>query len=90
MAALRALDHAVAMHRGPDAGLALLEELVSDTLIAEDHRLHAVRTHLLEMTGDPSAARESYRAAARRTTNLQQQKYLNRRAARLANDSSYP
>jgi hypothetical protein len=35
------------------------------------------------MTGDVGAAREAYRAAARRASNLTQQRYLNRRAARL-------
>jgi hypothetical protein len=42
-----------------------------------------VRAHLLEMTGDAGAARDAYRAAARRASNLPQQRYLNRRAARL-------
>lgn len=86
-----ALNHAVAvaMHQGPVAGLALLEELAGDKLLV-DHRLHAVRAHLLEMTGEPAAARESYRAAARHTTNLQQQRYLNARAARLDDDAAGP
>ncbi|MEO3814498.1 sigma-70 family RNA polymerase sigma factor [Sphaerisporangium sp. B11E5] len=79
------LNHAVAaaMAHGPRAGLALLGELEADARIAEDHRLHAVRAHLLEMTGDHTAARRSYQAAARRTTSLPRQRYLNARAARL-------
>jgi RNA polymerase sigma factor (sigma-70 family) len=81
-----ALNHAVAvaMVQGARAGLDLLEELQADERIAEDHRLHAVRAHLLEMTGDRAAARESYQAAAQRTTSLPQQRYLHARAARLA------
>jgi predicted RNA polymerase sigma factor len=81
-----ALNHAVAvaMARGAPAGLDLLEELKADERIAEDHRLHAVRAHLLEMTGDRAAAVESYQAAARRTASLPQQRYLHARAARLA------
>ena len=80
-----ALNHvvAVAMVDGAAAGLRRLETLASDKLLAEDHRLYAVRAHLLEMTGDVGAAREAYRAAARRASNLPQQRYLNRRAARL-------
>ncbi len=74
---------AVAMVRGPRAGLDLLAELEADERIAGDHRLHAVRAHLLELAGDHAAARDSYQAAARRTTNLPQQRYLNARAARL-------
>jgi predicted RNA polymerase sigma factor len=79
------LNHAVAvaMARGPHAGLDLLEELETDERIAGDHRLHAVRAHLLEMAGDRAAARDSYEAAARRTTSLPLQRYLHARAARL-------
>jgi RNA polymerase sigma factor (sigma-70 family) len=80
-----ALNHAVAvaMADGPTAGLQQLHTLADDKLLAEDHRLYAVRAHLLEICGDTAAAREAYRAAARRATNLAQQRYLNRRAARL-------
>ncbi|AWS44173.1 RNA polymerase sigma factor [Streptosporangium sp. 'caverna'] len=83
-----ALNHAVAvaMARGARAGLDLLGKLQADARIAEDHRLHAVRAHLLEMAGDHAAARDSYREAARRTTNLPQQRYLHTRAARLTGD----
>ncbi len=83
-----ALNHAVAvaMARGPQAGLDLLEELQADDRIAEDRRFHAVRAHLLEMAGNRAAARDSYLAAARRATNLSQQRYLHSRAARLTDD----
>jgi RNA polymerase sigma factor (sigma-70 family) len=81
-----ALNHtvAVAMARGPHEGLDLLGKLEADERIADDHRFHAVRAHLLELAGDPAGAREAYEAAARRTTNLPQQRYLHGRAARLA------
>jgi predicted RNA polymerase sigma factor len=75
---------AVAMARGPDAGLGLLAALQADERIAGDHRFHAVRAHLLEMSGDRAAARDSYLAAARQAANLPQQRYLRARAARLA------
>jgi len=83
-----ALNHAVAvaMARGPQAGLDLLGRLEADERIAGDHRLRAVRAHLLEMAGDRAAARAAYLAAARRTTSLPQQRYLNARAARLTDD----
>jgi len=83
-----ALNHAVAvaMARGAHAGLDLLGKLAADDRIAGDHRLHAVRGHLLEMAGDHVAARDSYQAAAARTTSLPQQRYLHARAARLADD----
>jgi predicted RNA polymerase sigma factor len=83
-----ALNHAVAdaMARGPQVGLERLARLTADGRIAEDHRLHAVRAHLLEMAGERAAARDSYEAAARRTTSLPQQRYLHARAARLVDD----
>jgi RNA polymerase sigma factor (sigma-70 family) len=83
-----ALNHAVAvaMAQGPKAGLDLLGKLEADERIAEDHRLHAVRAHLLEMAGDSAAARVAYLAAARRSTSLPQQRYLHARAARLADN----
>jgi RNA polymerase sigma factor (sigma-70 family) len=83
-----ALNHAVAvaMVNGAQAGLELVGRLQADERIAGDHRLHAVRAHLLELAGDRSAARESYLEAARRTTSFPQQRYLHARAARLGGD----
>jgi RNA polymerase sigma factor (sigma-70 family) len=81
-----ALNHAVAvaMVRGPAAGLARLDALGADGRLAAGHRLAAVRGHLLELAGDRSAARECYLAAAGSTTSLPQQRYLYARAARCA------
>jgi RNA polymerase sigma factor (sigma-70 family) len=81
-----ALNHAVAvaMARGPGAGLGLLEALQADERIAGDHRFHAARAHMLEMSGDRAAARDSYLAAARQAANLPQRRYLRARADRLA------
>jgi len=83
-----ALNHtvAVAMVRGPAAGLALLDDLAADARIAGDHRLDAVRAHLLERAGNHQGAQESYRAAAGRTTSIPVQRYLFARAARLNRD----
>jgi RNA polymerase sigma factor (sigma-70 family) len=79
------LNHtvAVAMVHGAQTGLDQLDKLEADERIARDHRLHAVRAHLLEMAGDRAAAREAYEEAARRTTSFPQQRYLNARTARL-------
>jgi RNA polymerase sigma factor (sigma-70 family) len=81
-----ALNHAVAvaMVRGAAAGLDLIGKLAADERIAGDHRLHAVRAHLLEMAGDRAAARDAYEQAVRRSTSPPQQRYLRARAARLA------
>jgi RNA polymerase sigma factor (sigma-70 family) len=80
-----ALNHAVAvaMADGPTSGLQRLETLATDKQLAEDHRLYAVRAHLLEMSGETAAACEAYREAARKARNLPQQRYLIGRATRL-------
>jgi RNA polymerase sigma factor (sigma-70 family) len=72
---------AAAMADGPSAGLALLDAI--DGRLTGHYRLDAVRAHLLEMAGDTHAALALYRAAARRTTSLPEQRYLSTRAARL-------
>ena len=72
---------AAAMAEGPEAGLALLETV--DDRLAGHYRLDAVRAHLLEMSGDVDGAVTHYRAAAERTTNLAEKRYLATRAARL-------
>jgi predicted RNA polymerase sigma factor len=67
------LNHAVAvaMTRGPRAGLALL-----DGLEPADYRYDAARAHLLEQAGDLSAAADAYRAAAARAPSIRHQRYL--------------
>jgi RNA polymerase sigma factor (sigma-70 family) len=75
---------ATAMVHGPSAGLTVLDTV--DERLAGHHRLDAVRAHLLELAGDRPGARDAYQAAARRTTNLPQQRYLHARAARLDGD----
>ena len=76
---------AVAMVRGPRAGLAELDGLDSldDERLARGHRLDAVRAHLLELAGDRDGARQAYQRAARRTGSVQEQAYLSQRAAQL-------
>jgi RNA polymerase sigma factor (sigma-70 family) len=81
-----ALNHAVAvaMVRGPGAGLDLLARLEPDQRMATSHRFHAVRAHLLEMSGERAAARSAYLEAARRAAaSLPHQRYLHAQAARL-------
>jgi RNA polymerase sigma factor (sigma-70 family) len=80
------LNHAVAlaMLEGPAAGLQLLATLDGDQGLAAQHRLDAVRAHLLERDGQHEAAREHYQRAAKRTTSIPEQRYLWARAERLA------
>jgi RNA polymerase sigma factor (sigma-70 family) len=80
-----ALNHAVAfaMVHGPAAALDLLTTLAADKRIANHHRLHAVRAHLLEMSGNPKEAAEEYRTAANKTASTPEQRYLTLKAAQI-------
>jgi len=75
---------AVAMVRGPRAGLEIIAELEADKRMARHHRLLATRAHLHELAGDAAAAAAGYLAAARRATSLPERRYLALQAARLA------
>jgi predicted RNA polymerase sigma factor len=72
---------AVAMVRGPRAGLEVLQTL--DEPLRDHHRLAAVRAHLLEMAGDEVGARAAYERAARLTTSIPERRYLEARMAAL-------
>src|SRR6185312_2473673 len=80
------LNHAVALSevQGPAAGLELLATLDGDPGLTAQHRLDAVRAHLLERVGQLEAAREHYERAARRTTSVPEQRYLRAQVERLA------
>ncbi len=73
---------AVAMVHGPQAGLALVDELEQDERLRGGHRLLSVRAHLQEMAGEHAAALASYREAARRTLSLPERRHLESRARR--------
>ena len=74
---------ASAMVNGPQAGLALLDELACDARIAGHYRLDAVRAHLLDRAGDRERALVHYRAAAERTASIRERDYLLTKAARI-------
>jgi RNA polymerase sigma factor (sigma-70 family) len=75
---------AVAMVRGPQAGLEVIAVLEADKRMARHHRLFAARAHLRELAGDREAAAADYLEAARRATSLPERRYLALQAARLA------
>jgi RNA polymerase sigma factor (sigma-70 family) len=79
---------ALAMVRGPHAGLEQLAVVEADPALAGHHRVEAVRGHLLEIAGDGPAAGRHYRLAARRTLSLPEMRYLEARAARLVSSPS--
>jgi len=71
---------AVAMVHGPDAGLRMLDPLLDATSMRRNHRVHAVRAHLLEMSGRHDEATRAYATAAQLTTSMPEQRYLNSKA----------
>ena len=81
---------AVGMVDGPRAGLADLDALDGDRRLASQHRLASVRAHLHEMAGDTEAAVAGYEDAARRTTSIPEQRYLQGQAERLRGDVENP
>ncbi|SDS56762.1 RNA polymerase sigma factor [Actinopolymorpha singaporensis] len=79
------LNHAVAVAEvdGPAAALRMIEPLLADRRLRHHHRLHAVHAHLLELEGRYEEARTAYATAARLTTSIPEQRYLNARATDL-------
>ena len=79
------MNHAIAaaMVHGPSKGLELLAPLESDERLRGNHRLDAVRAHLLERAGDRDAAVKLYQAAATRTSSIPEKNYLMLKAAAL-------
>ena len=80
-----ALNRAVAasMVDGPAAGFAILADLEADGRLTGHHRVHVVRAHLLELSGDRRGAAEQLRLAAARTASLPERHYLTLRAGEL-------
>ena len=75
---------ALAMVHGPSAGLEILAGLDGDARLAGNHRLDAVRAHLLELSGNYRGAIEHYRSAASRTASIPERNYLMTQGARLS------
>jgi predicted RNA polymerase sigma factor len=73
---------ALAVVDGPAAALAELDAVEPE--LADYHRVHAVRAHLLEQAGEGEAARAAYRRAAELTLSVPERRYLLDRAARVA------
>lgn len=75
---------AIAMTLGAEHGIAVVEPLLEDPQLARYHRTHAVLAHLLELQGDHQGAIKHYAIAARLTHSQPEQRYLNRKLARLS------
>jgi RNA polymerase sigma-70 factor (ECF subfamily) len=81
-----ALNHAVAvaMHRGPEEGLARIERLASAAPLEGYRLLHAARADLLRRLGRREEACVAYARAVAVTTNRVEEAYLRRRLADLS------
>jgi RNA polymerase sigma-70 factor (ECF subfamily) len=73
---------AIAMARGPAAGLALLDELAG--ALTDYHLWHAARADLLRRLGRHGDAQAAYRAALARVGSAPERRFLERRLAQLA------
>src|SRR5262249_58166223 len=76
-----ALNRAVALAkvRGPAEALGIVEELGSETKLADYHLLLAVRGHLLRELGREEEAASCFRAALDRPCSEPERRFLQRR-----------
>jgi RNA polymerase sigma-70 factor (ECF subfamily) len=72
---------ALAMVEGPDAGLAVMDELAASGELSEYHFLHAGRADLLRRLGRLAEAGAAYRRALELADNPVERAYLTRRLA---------
>jgi len=70
---------AVAMARGPRAGLALIDELAASGELDYYHLLHAARADMLRRLGANNEAAENYELALNLATNDSERRFLERR-----------
>lgn len=74
---------ALAMVLGAAAGLAELDRLAEEPVLAVGHRLLAVRAHLLQRAGELAAARAAFARAAELAVDPAEREFLRERARRL-------
>ncbi|TAM50143.1 MAG: RNA polymerase sigma factor [Burkholderiaceae bacterium] len=80
---------AVAMARGPEAGLALVDALIAaHPLLARYHLAHAARADLCRRLGRAGEARSSYAAALELAQQEPERRFLQRRLAALPADGA--
>lgn len=76
---------AVAMTDGVPAAVQAVD--AASAVLGDHHRIHAVRAHLHELAGDRMRAAAEFRAAAARTANEAERRYLADAASRLSDDT---
>ncbi len=81
---------AVAMRDGPGAGIALLDELVTDKVLRDSHRVWSIRADLRARMGSTREAIADYDQALLRVTNDAERRHLAATRRLLAADSPAP
>lgn len=74
---------AVAMHQGPEAGLALVDELLDGGRLDDYYLAHSARADLCRRLGRHEEARASYQAALRLANQAPERRFLERRLVEL-------
>jgi RNA polymerase sigma-70 factor (ECF subfamily) len=72
---------AVAMARGPEPGLLLIDEIAASGALDEYHLLHAARADMLRRLGRHAEAADAYDRAATLSGNAAERAFLLRRLA---------
>ena len=67
------------MHEGPQAGLVLVDEILSAGHLAEYHLAHAARADLCRRLGNNTEARASYERALQLSRQEPERQFLRRR-----------
>jgi RNA polymerase sigma-70 factor (ECF subfamily) len=76
---------AVAMHDGPEAGLALIDAILARGDLADYHLAHSARADLCRRLGMDAEARVSYQRALALVQQEPERRFLERRLAGLKN-----
>jgi RNA polymerase sigma-70 factor (ECF subfamily) len=74
---------AVAMRDGPEAGLALIDDILANGDLADYHLAHAARADLCRRLGRANEARESYERALALAKQEPERRFLNKRLQEL-------
>jgi RNA polymerase sigma-70 factor (ECF subfamily) len=72
---------------GPEAGLAMLDELADEKLFKKYQPYYAARADLLRRNGDAKAAEQAYLMALKLSHNAAEKQFLEKRLAELAENS---
>lgn len=75
---------AIAMHEGPEAGLALIDALLARGELGDYHLAHSARADLLRRLGRRDEARAAYKQAHALTKSDPETRYLEKRLRELA------